>query len=133
MLSTHAVALALALRRSNASNVCSLSVGHDVTSGRLENTAPIAIKRPVPSSVNPEITRMMRMRIAANESRAVGGPFMIGMLPVLDFYRGNRVCSIPGQIGARRALVASTAHRPCEAPDGGPIDRKSTRLNSSHL
>src|SRR5215475_5223384 len=96
MLSTHAVALALALRRSNGSNVCSLSADHDVTSGRLENTAPIAIKRPVPSSVNPEITRMMRMRIAANESRAVGGPFMIEMLPVLDFYRENRVRSMFG-------------------------------------
>src|SRR5215468_6414442 len=112
MLSTHADALALALRRSNAPNVCSWSGGHDVTSGRLENTAPIAINRPVPSSVNPEITRMMRMRIAANESRAVGVTFMIEMLPVLDFYRGNRVGSIFGRVGSRRALVASTGRPP---------------------
>src|SRR3954465_9207571 len=108
MLSTHAVALALALRRSNAPNVCSWSAGYDVTSGRLENTAPIAIRRPVPSSVNPEITRMMRMRIAANEWRAVGAAVIIEMLPVHDFYRGNRMYCNAWRVGARRALVAST-------------------------
>src|ERR1044072_630195 len=79
MLNTQAIALAPTLRLSNGLNESSWSAGHDVTSGRLENTAPIAIRMPVPSSVNPEITRMMRMMIAARKSRLVGGPFIEGL------------------------------------------------------
>jgi hypothetical protein len=70
-------------RRSYVENECSCSAGHDVTSGRLEDTAPTAIRMPMPNSVSPETTRMMRTMIAAIKSRSVGAEF-IGILPVLD-------------------------------------------------
>src|ERR1051325_488021 len=125
MLNAHAIALAPTLRRSNELNECSCSAGHDVTSGRLENTAPIAMSRLVPSSVKPEITRMMRMMIAARKSRLVGGPFMIEVLRVhglsrrkpralqlSDNFVGSCVESISGmthRISNRSAFVHGTA------------------------
>src|ERR1043165_7872744 len=82
-LTTQAREFEATLRRSYGSNECSWSIGHEVTSGRLEKIALIAIRIPMPNSVSNEVPRMMMQTIEASMSIPVGVVF-IGILPALD-------------------------------------------------